>query len=114
MPTGVEASLSLHEKTIVTIMAKNYNFYTYIMASKSGTLYVGVTNNLGRRVYEHKKHLHPGFTSKYSCYKLVYFENYNSVKDAIAREKQLKNWRRSKKEFLIRTINPSWKDLSRE
>jgi len=82
------------------------------MASESGTLYIGVTNNLERRVYEHKNNLIPGFTSKYSCHKLIYFENYSYIDSAIVREKQLKKWRREKKEFLIRTINPSWKDLS--
>jgi len=84
------------------------------MASESGTLYIGITNNLVRRIFEHKNNLTPGFTSKYSCYKLVYFEQYADVNRAIAREKQLKKWRREKKEFLIRTINPSWKDLSLE
>ena len=84
------------------------------MASDSGTLYVGVTNDLERRLYEHKNNLIDGFTKKYSCHKLVYFEQFNYVKDAINREKQIKKWRREKKEFLIRTINPSWKDLSLE
>jgi putative endonuclease len=95
-------------------MKKDYNFYTYIMASESGTLYVGMTNDLERRVYEHKNNLVDGFTKKYSCHKLVYFEQFDYVEDAINREKQIKKWRREKKEFLIRTINPSWKDLSLE
>jgi len=82
------------------------------MASKSGTLYIGVTNSLERRVLEHKNNLVPGFTKKYSCHKLVYFEHFTDIETAIAREKQLKKWRRKKKEFLIRTMNPSWKDLS--
>ncbi len=89
-------------------------FYVYIMASKSGTLYVGVTGDLQKRVYEHKHNLIVGFTSKYSCHKLVYFEITEDVESAIIREKQLKSWRRSKKEWLIKEMNPSWKDLSLE
>lgn len=81
------------------------------MASNSGTLYIGITNNLQRRVYEHKNHLNKGFSKKYNCIKLIYYEEYKSVKEALAREKQLKNWRREKKEFLIKTINPTWNDL---
>ena len=93
---------------------REYNFYVYLMASKSGTLYVGMTNNLQRRVWEHKNNINEGFTKRYSCHKLVYYEHYNYVYDAINREEQIKRWRRQKKEFLIRTINPSWKDLSQE
>lgn len=78
-------------------MNKNY-FYVYIMTSKSGTLYLEITNNLQRRVYEHKQGLIEGFSKKYACTKLVYFEEYSEVNDAIIREKQLKKWRRSKKE----------------
>ncbi len=91
---------------------KRYNYYIYIMASSSGTLYLGVTNNLKRRIYEHKLGLVEGFSKKYKCTKVVYYEEFKDVKEAIAREKQLKNWRREKKEFLIKTINPTWKDLS--
>jgi len=87
------------------------SFYIYIMASPSGTLYIGITNNLQRRVYEHKNHILEGFSKRYDCTKLVYFEEYKSVEEALSREKQLKNWRREKKEHLIRTMNPSWKDL---
>lgn len=93
---------------------KNYNFYIYIMASNTGTLYIGMTNNLERRVYEHQNGLIKGFTKKYSCKKLVYYEHYTDVYEAITREKQIKKWRREKKENLIKTINPSWKDLSLE
>lgn len=86
-------------------------YYVYIMASESGTLYVGVTNNIVRRVHEHKNDLAEGFTSKYSCHKLVLIEEYSDIKDALNREKQLKNWRRDKKEFLISKANPKWADL---
>lgn len=84
------------------------------MASDSGTLYVGVTNNLYNRVFEHKQNVGCEFTKKYSCHKLIYFEEYQYVDDAIAREKQLKKWRRAKKEFLIKQMNPRWEDLSKD
>jgi len=86
----------------------------YILASESGTLYVGVTNDLEKRVYEHKNKLIEGFSKKYNCNKLVYFEHTTDVIIAISREKQIKKWRRAKKEFLIRTINPTWIDLSKD
>ena len=87
-------------------------YYVYIMTNHSGTLYTGVTNNLERRVYEHKNKLVPGFTSKYNITKLVYFEEGNDVNAALAREKQIKGWLRAKKIALIESINPEWKDLS--
>lgn len=93
-------------------MKREYRFYVYIMASESGTLYVGFTNGLEHRVYQHKNDLIDGFTKKYQCHKLVYFEEHEYVLNAIEREKQIKRWRREKKENLIRTINPSWTDLS--
>jgi len=89
------------------------DYYVYIMASRSGVLYIGVTNNLDRRIFEHKKELIPGFSQKYKTKKLVYFENCSQIDDAIAREKQLKGWIRKKKEILIKTINPTMSDLSR-
>lgn len=91
-------------------MSKTY--YTYILASKkNGTLYIGVTNDLIRRVREHKGYLIPGFTSKYKVGKLIYFEEFPDAYQAISREKQLKGWRRSKKIDLITKLNPSWLDL---
>lgn len=81
------------------------------MASSTGTLYVGFTNNIIRRVYEHKNDLNDGFTKKYSCHKLVCYEHYQYVYDAISREKELKSWRREKKQELIKKTNPHWKDL---
>ena len=77
-------------------------------------MYVGMTNNLQRRVYEHKRKLVKGFTSKYNINKLVYFEQFNYVQDAIAREKEIKKWRREKKNNLVKELNPEWKDLSLE
>ena len=89
-------------------------YYVYIMTNRSGTLYTGVTNNLMRRVYEHKNKLIDGFTKKYNITKLVYYEVANLATSAIAREKQIKGWTRKKKIALIESVNPQWKDLSEE
>ena len=89
-------------------------YYVYIMANRSRTLYIGVTNNLQRRMYEHKHHLMTGFTSKYDLTRLVYFEETSDVNIAIAREKQIKGWLRAKKVALIESMNPDWRDLSEE
>ena len=88
------------------------NFYVYIMGSKSGTLYVGLTNDIKRRVHEHKNHLVPGFTSKYNIDRLLYFETIDDATAAINREKQIKAWRREKKIALIDSRNLQWNDLS--
>lgn len=93
---------------------KTHQYFIYILASDSGTLYIGVTNNLERRVWEHKQSLVEGFTKRYGCNRLIYYECYGDVNQAIAREKQLKKWNRAKKEWLIKTINPHWKDLLEE
>ncbi len=90
-------------------------YYVYILASKrNGTLYVGVTNDLRRRMYEHKNGIIEGFTKKYSVNRLVYFEDSADVDAAIRREKQIKGWRRDKKIALIESANPDWEDLSKE
>jgi len=87
-------------------------YYVYILTNFSNTtLYIGVTNNLERRIYEHKNKLIDGFSSKYNLNKLVYFEEYELIEDAIKREKQLKKWKRKWKEELIEKKNPFWKDL---
>jgi len=91
---------------------RKYDFYVYIMASESGTLYVGVTNNPVRRVAEHKEGKTKGFSQKYSCKKLVYIEYHQYIYNALEREKEIKSWMRYKKEELIKSINPGWKDLS--
>ncbi|MFA5197361.1 MAG: GIY-YIG nuclease family protein [Patescibacteria group bacterium] len=88
-------------------------YFVYIMTNQSGTLYIGVTNNLEKRVLEHKNELIDGFTKKYNCKKLIYFEQTSDVESAISREKQLKKWRREKKVKLINKLNPSLEDLSR-
>jgi putative endonuclease len=84
------------------------------MSSISKVLYIGITNNIVRRVYEHKTKLVEGFSSKYNCDQLVYFEEYCQVQEAIEREKQLKKWNRAKKMHIIATKNPNWCDLSIE
>ncbi|MEK6790746.1 MAG: GIY-YIG nuclease family protein [Deltaproteobacteria bacterium] len=87
-------------------------YYVYILTSKrNGTLYVGVTNDLLKRVYEHKNNQVQGFTSRYDVHDLVYFEQYNDVELAIGREKQLKKWNRKWKPALIEKDNPDWTDL---
>jgi len=91
---------------------KNGQYFVYLMASPTGTLYVGMTNNLERRVFEHKNGIIEGFTKKYGCTKLIYFEETNDVYAAISREKEIKKWRREKKELLIKDMNPGWHDLS--
>lgn len=86
--------------------------YIYILASKrNGTLYIGVTSDLVRRIYEHKNDLADGFTNKHSVHDLIYYEKYDSIEDAIVREKQLKKWKRDWKLKLIEGFNPDWKDL---
>ena len=87
-------------------------YYTYIVASRSLTLYIGMTGDLEKRVFEHKVKLREGFSSKFNCDRLVWFERFVDPSNAIAREKQLKNWRREKKIALIVTENPTWVDLS--
>lgn len=88
------------------------NYYVYIMTNNNNTtLYIGVTNDLIRRVYEHRNKLIGGFTKKYQMMKLIYFEQFNDIYEAISREKQLKNWHRVWKEKLINEINPKWLDL---
>lgn len=79
---------------------------------RNAVLYIGVTNGLIRRIAEHKAKINKGFTYRYNCEKLVYFEIYSSISEAITREKQLKNWKREWKNQLINSKNPTWKDLS--
>ena len=90
-------------------MAENY---VYILSNPYRTLYIGVTNNLKRRIYEHKQKIVEGFTQKYDITRLVYFEQTTDIRSAIHREKQLKGWLRAKKMTLIESVNPNWQDLS--
>ena len=88
------------------------NFYVYILASeKNGTLYIGITSNLIKRIYEHKNNIVKGFTEKYKVHKLVYYEECNDIYEAIQREKQVKRWYRKWKIELIENFNPEWEDL---
>lgn len=94
------------------MVRRRYQFYVYIMASGSGTLYTGVTNSLQARTMQHKDKVNDGFSKRYSCDKLVYYEQHRYIYNAIEREKEVKNFIRKKKEELIRSINPRWEDLS--
>ncbi len=97
-------------------MHKNiHQYYLYILSSKyNGTLYIGVTNNLERRMFEHKNKLIEGFSKNYNLYLLVYFETYQYINDAIKREKNMKKWKRQLKKNLIEEENPNWQDLSKD
>ncbi|CDE92236.1 uncharacterized protein BN791_01048 [Fusobacterium sp. CAG:815] len=98
----------------MTCFLYNYKmeYYVYILANKNNsTIYIGVTNDLVRRIYEHKNNVVKGFTQKYNVHKLVYFEQTENIENAIIREKQLKNYSRERKEELINNVNPNWEDL---
>ncbi|KQC10182.1 MAG: hypothetical protein APR62_12585 [Smithella sp. SDB] len=89
------------------------NYYVYLLTNwNNRVIYAGVTNDLNRRIYEHKNKLIEGFSKKYNLNKLVYFEETNDINAAIAREKEIKKWRRGKKDKLVNQINPNWEDLS--
>ena len=92
---------------------EKHNYYVYILTNHNNrVMYVGITNDLAKRVFEHKNKLIKGFTQKYHIDKLVYFEHTLDVNSAIMREKEIKKWRREKKDKLVMSINPEWKDLS--
>jgi putative endonuclease len=91
-----------------------HHYYTYLVASKSGVLYVGMTNNLERRMFEHKAKRIPGFTAKYNVDRLVWNQMFRNVWEAIAAEKRIKGWSRAKKIALIEEQNPTWADLSKD
>ena len=94
-------------------MPSNHHYYVYLLTNwNNQVMYVGVTNDINRRVLEHKQKLVKGFTEKYNVDKLVYFEETDNVNLALAREKEIKKWRREKKDKLVVRINPEWKDLS--
>ncbi len=92
---------------------RQHCYTVYILGSISGTLYVGITSRLHFRLRQHKDHTYRGFTAKYDVDRLLYFETFKEVTNAIAREKQLKGWRREKEIALIQSMNPQWKDLSK-
>lgn len=94
---------------------RNYHFSVYIITNTHNTvLYIGVTNDLKTRIYQHRTKANKGFSSKYNLYKLVYFENHSDIIGAIQREKQLKKWKREWKNELINRLNPEWRDLWEE
>jgi len=90
----------------------NRTYFVYILASRSRNLYTGVTNNLQRRIVEHREGVVPGFTARYRILRLVHFELFADIRYAIAREKEIKAWRREKKIWLIERHNPTWEDLA--
>ena len=91
------------------------SYYVYFVTNwNNKVMYIGVTNDLERRNWEHKLKIFPGFTEKYNVFKLVYCEEYSSIDEAIHREKQLKRWRREKKDTLVNSMNPTWQDLAQE
>lgn len=96
------------------LLVNNRSYWVYIMTNRSGTLYIGLTNNLARRVYEHRHNLLSGFTSRYRIDLLVHAESFSEIRDAIAREKQLKIWSRARKLALIRENYPDGRDLADE
>ncbi|HXC44820.1 MAG TPA: GIY-YIG nuclease family protein [Candidatus Dormibacteraeota bacterium] len=95
-------------------MGEERRYFVYIMADASKRIYTGMTNSLRRRVREHKQKLTPGFTAKYNITRLVYFESFEDVRNAIEREKQIKAWTREKRLALVESTNLKWEDLSRE
>ncbi len=95
-------------------MPRHYEFFVYIAANVSRTLYTGVTNDLERRMAEHRNHVATGFTTRYGIDRLIYFESMRDVFSAIGREKQIKGWTRAKKVALIESANPGWRDLVKE
>ncbi len=105
---------SMQVEVIATFMRKQHSYCANILGSASGTLYIGISGNLHKRVFEHKFLEGEGFTSKYEVERLLYWESYDDVHNAIAREKQLKRWKRAKKIALIRSVNPHWLDLAKE
>jgi putative endonuclease len=93
-------------------MRRDYNFWLYIVTNRNhSVLYIGVTNRLSRRTWEHREGSKVGFAAKYQCKKLIYFEHYGDIRDGISRESQLKKWSRVKKIGLINRLNPCWEDL---
>jgi putative endonuclease len=109
---STQTNLVILSKAKEPLLPQDPIFAVYILASRSRTLYIGVTNSLRRRILEHKcKHV-PGFTASYNCNRLVWFSNFEYINNAIATEKRLKGWLRSRKIALIEEKNPTWEDLS--
>jgi putative endonuclease len=109
---ALRSILSAQDDRVGWTVKTEHKYFVYIVCSLSGTLYIGVTNSIYRRALEHKRGEVEGFASKYHCDRMVYYESFDDVQKAIAREKQLKGWRRSKKIALIESKNPRWEDLA--
>jgi len=96
-------------------MALFHNYFVYIITNKyKKVLYIGVTNNLKKRIYEHESGKYDGFSKKYNCHYLLYYEHFSQIEHAIKREKEIKKWRREKKDKLINSFNPDWRFLNKE
>jgi putative endonuclease len=109
IPSAVEESVD------ISAMSRDYDFWVYIVTNQlDSVLYIGMTSDLTRRIGEHRSGELAGFTADYRCHKLIYYEHYSNVDEAIAREKQLKKWSRAKKVELIERMNPCWVDLFEE
>jgi len=107
--TGENCALRMAEQVVGV---KEHQYFVYIVCSRSGTLYIGMTNSIYRRALQHKRGEIEGFAAKYDCNRLVWYEGYDDVGKAIDREKQLKGWTRAKKIALIESRNPRWQDLA--
>ncbi len=112
MPESKHPSSASATMLLRGVLMNEHRYWVYIVGSNSGTLYIGVTDSLTRRMLEHKSGEIEGFASKYRCHRLVYYESFDNIFKAIGREKQLKGWRRSKKIALIESVNPRWQDLA--
>ena len=114
LPHGASRHTLIRKGCSILVFLHEAFYYTYIVASKSRTLYIGVTRDLHKRVFEHKQKIHEGFSAKYNCNRLVWFDRFLDVRNAIHREKELKGWLRARKVSMIEIANPTWEDLSAE
>jgi len=112
IPNPVAQSANGGEGSAFCKRTMSRTYYVYILASRSRNLYTGVTNDIQRRMAEHRAGLIPGFTSRYKIFRLVHFEMFGDIRPAIAREKEIKHWRREKKIWLIERDNPTWEDFA--
>ena len=110
--TGKRCKCATAPGATLPYMPEHHAYWVYILSSRSRTLYIGVTNNLVHRVLQHREGKGSAFTAKYQITRLVYFEQFRFIRDAISREKELKDWRRERKVELIERDNPSWSDLA--
>jgi putative endonuclease len=114
-PPGIVQESRNHYFYKQIVVMRNHNYFVYIMTNEHrNVIYTGVTNNLKRRVYEHEFGLFPGFTKNYNCKFILYYEHFQQIVNAIKREKEIKGWRRVKKNQLITQFNPDWKFLNEE